>query len=735
MKTIKGKGRKLLAAALSLLMLVGLLPVSAFAAGSSVTVTFAYLYQSDGSQIMYQDTFVGTHATNGGAGHPAVQIYADGEEAYCIEPGEHLLTGDVLTENASEAWNSLGYTKQEAIKMALAFGKPGNAGGLIGSGDAKHLATQMIVWEFVCGYRDAASYALLDNCIYNAFCKNGANAEVAASYNAIAQAIRNWDVTPSFANGRTYEMSYENGKYVVSLNDSNDVLGSFSVMSSDSNVKISKAGNTLTLTCDSYLDAEPTIIVQKSSNISASAVLVPYGIPSLQDIVVGMARIEDVSASFKVSTVGGTLKLVKNSEDGIVDGIEFTITGSGYNKVVTSGRDGTVSLEGLVPGTYTISEAPASYYEPQEAKTVTIVSGETATVTFNNTLKRGSLSVSKASEDGFTEGMKFRLSGISASGSAIDLYATTDSTGVATFNDVLIAGVGGYTLEEVDTAVRYVIPEDQNVTVTWKDMTGATVNNVLKKFDVTVVKSDAETGAAQGDATLVGAVYGLYRDGTLVKEYTAKRKAHLDALKEAAENDPEAAAELAAIRKMHSDATKKSYAKRKEKAAEDPELAAKIKAKRHAGYERRKEKLADLKVRAETDPAAAEELAAFRAYHVEASTRSRKKLLKDAETDPDAADRLAQQRERRNERQRQARADLTALAETDPEAAEKLTALRTKELEYSQQYIARLKELAKTDPEAAARLEAHREYNRQYLRDYHAKKRTAEEKEFQNVTA
>ena len=65
--------------------------------------------------------------------------------------------------------------------------------GLIGSGDAKHLATQMIVWEFVCGYRDAASYALLDNCIYNAFCKNGANAEVAASYNAIAQAIQNWD--------------------------------------------------------------------------------------------------------------------------------------------------------------------------------------------------------------------------------------------------------------------------------------------------------------------------------------------------------------------------------------------------------------------------------------------------------------------------------------------------------------------------------------------------------------
>ena len=519
MKTIKGKAKSLLAAALSLLILVGLLPVSAFAAGSSVTVTFAYLYQSDGSQIMYQDSFVGTHSTNGGAGRSAVQIYANGEEAYCIEPGAPLQTGAVLTENTSEAWNNLGTAKKESIKRALAFGKPGNEGGLTGSGDAKHLATQMIVWEFVCGYRDASSYALLDDCVYEAFCKNGANAEVAANYNAIIYAIQNWDTTPSFANGKTYEMSYQNGKYVVSLTDSNGVLSSYSVTSSDSKVKISRTGNTITLTCDSYLAAEPTITVQKSSNISASAVLVSYGSPTLQDIVVGMTRIGGISANFKVSTPGGTLNLVKTSEDGIVEGVEFTITGNGCNKVVTTEKNGTVSVEGLLPGTYAVSETSASYYEPQQAKNVTITSGETTTVTFNNTLKRGSLSVSKTAEDGFTEGMKFHLYGTSASGSAVDLYSTTDSLGVATFNNVLIAGANGYTLEEVDTENRYVIPDDQNVTVVWNEVAEATVNNVLKKFDVTVVKSDAETGAAQGDATLAGAVYGIYRDGTLVKEY------------------------------------------------------------------------------------------------------------------------------------------------------------------------------------------------------------------------
>ena len=85
------------------------------------------------------------------------QIYANGQEAYCIEPGAPLHTGDTLTANASETWNNLGAAKQNAIKTALAFGKPGNEGGLSGSGDAKHLATQMIVWEFVCGYRDLSS--------------------------------------------------------------------------------------------------------------------------------------------------------------------------------------------------------------------------------------------------------------------------------------------------------------------------------------------------------------------------------------------------------------------------------------------------------------------------------------------------------------------------------------------------------------------------------------------------
>ena len=72
----------------------------------------------------------------------------------------------------------------------------------------------------------------------------------------------------------------------------------------------------------------------------------------------------------------------------------------------------------------------------------------------------------------------------------------------------------------METATRYVVPEEQNVAINWNEVTNVTVTNTLKKFRVNVVKSDAETGTAQGNATLAGAVYGIYDGETLVDTYT-----------------------------------------------------------------------------------------------------------------------------------------------------------------------------------------------------------------------
>ena len=52
--------------------------------------------------------------------------------------------------------------------------------------------------------------------------------------------------------------------------------------------------------------------------------------------------------------------------------------------------------------------------------------------------------------------------------------AVTDANGVATFEDVLISGSTPYTVEEVDTAVRYVVPEAQSAPINWNEVTNRT---------------------------------------------------------------------------------------------------------------------------------------------------------------------------------------------------------------------------------------------------------------------
>lgn len=216
--------------------------------------------------------------------------------------------------------------------------------------------------------------------------------------------------------------------------------------------------------------------------------------------------------------IPGKVQIVKTSEDGKVDGISFRITGNGVDKTVKTENGGKTTISNLKPGTYTITETVEDKYEPQETRIVTVVSGQTSTVTFNNTLKRGNLEVTKTSEDTLNEGIKFHLYGTSHSGLEVDEYAVTNKNGIAIFNDVLIGN--NYTLEEVDTDSKYVILESQSVNIEWNKVTEKSFHNVLKKFTVTVTKTDAEKGYAQGDATLTGAVYGIYNGDELIDKYT-----------------------------------------------------------------------------------------------------------------------------------------------------------------------------------------------------------------------
>ena len=466
-------------------------PVSA-ASGDKVTITFDYCYDSAGNIIRYKQTTVNDGYTVGTVGEELCKIFADGKEAYCIEPGHTLYSGNTLTEDGSTVWKNLGSAKQKAINLALLYGKPGSGKNLSGTEDQKWVATQLIVWEFVSGCRSTSEgYKCTNTKFIDGICAGGANPGVKSVYNAISKSLASYSTVPSFASAiaskaETYEMKYLDGKYTLTLTDSNNILSDFGFKTT-SGISVSKSGNKLTLTSTSPVNDAVTFNSAKSMPSVSGTTLVPYGDASLQDVITGVENDADpIRSYFKVKTNAGNLKLKKTSEDGVVKGIKFKVTGTDYNKTATTDENGTFTLTDLVPGSYTVTEITDSKYETQKSQTVKVESGKTATVKFENVLKKGSLEVVKTSEDNFNEGVKFHLYGTSLSGASVDLYATTNADGIAKFENVLVSGDTPYTLEEVDTADRYVVPKAQTASIEWNKVTQRSFENVLKKWNIWV---------------------------------------------------------------------------------------------------------------------------------------------------------------------------------------------------------------------------------------------------------
>ena len=225
----------------------------------------------------------------------------------------------------------------------------------------------------------------------------------------------------------------------------------------------------------------------------------------------------------------GDLKLVKRVSDSSVSatGWEFTFKNNSTGETVTktTGTDGTITLTGLTAGvSYTVTEKAYDGYAAVAAQTITIESGKTNTLTFTNAPLKGNLTVTKTVNYGTKAGFKFHLRGTSTIGKAVNLTATTDSTGTAKFTNVY---VGTYTLSEEDPGGAYIPARDKTVTITANATTGvgatatATMNNTWKYWSATVTKVDAATGNTS--TALAGAEYTLYKNGTAVKTYTVSR--------------------------------------------------------------------------------------------------------------------------------------------------------------------------------------------------------------------
>ena len=451
-----------------------------------------------------------------------------GNVAYCIEPSTYQEDGDILVEHDENFFNNIpsnGVLSGDDIRLLIGrimqYGYTGKVSTTWKVADEKAMdklshsvATQILIWETVYGERDIyfnhLSTGNYDQMLDIIKPGHPLRSQILQHYEEIEKSVQEHTKVPSFmqraANvAKTYELEWNGNEYTITLTDTNKVLDNYSFKANISGVDFKASGNDLTISMKEAPDSALTITAQKKNGTRKGIVVWSDGNyepgVGIQDVVTFSQDVSDpVTAYLKLKVSYGSLDIHKKSEDDIVNGIHFIIEGQGIKKEVVTQSDGSILVENLKPGKYTISEVPIDRYETPESQTIEVIAGKSTSITFNNTLKRGNLKVTKTAEDGLVEGMRFHLYGTSLSGEKVDLYATTDKNGIATFEDVLISGTSPYTLEEVDTPNRYVIPSSQKVTIKWNEVTEQSVHNVLKKFKVTLNKSDAETNIAQGDA-------------------------------------------------------------------------------------------------------------------------------------------------------------------------------------------------------------------------------------------
>ena len=457
----------------------------------------------------------------------------DANICYCIEPGVIQNTGDAFSRMGEDFWenmpdfNDLMMPQQmkHYIGRIMTYGYTGgvstqwrsqNAGG---DKLAQAYATQLLIWETVVGERDAdfryvapTDADAVKNVIRDT---HPLREKIFAYYDSIVSNVQKHTKVPSFCaknlrEARTVTLEWDGSAYSAVLTDENGVLENYTF--SADGIRCEVQGNKLLLTAEDAPTAPVTLTAEKKNSVRCGVITWTdgqFGIGSgLQDLVTYAETVNDpVVGYLKVEAGQGSVKIVKTSEDGKIAGISFTVTGNDFNETATTDENGELQLENLVPGVYTVTENEAAFYESQAAQTVTVKAGQTAEVSFSNQFKRGALEVTKTAEDGFVQGVTFRLSGTADCGQPVDVCAKTDENGLAVFEDIPVGS--NYTLAEIAVPERYIVPVPVCIKIAWNEVTKQTVENRLVRGSICGIKVD------ESDKPLPGAVFGLFAEGTM----------------------------------------------------------------------------------------------------------------------------------------------------------------------------------------------------------------------------
>ena len=469
-----------------------------------------------------------------------------GPACYCIEPGTPIENKYKLTSRDESYWDNFPSEYNHTIAVPdikifigriMQYGYTGNVSinwRTQNEADVDsfslYYATQLLIWETVVGERDSdfnhitpvGCNAILD--------KIGAEhpmkSRIMTHYNNIVAGVKTHTTTPSFCSktpsgGETKELKWDGSQYTATFTDTNNILKRFS-FSADNGYTCRVAGNTLTVSGTAAPKGTVTVTAVKNTAGRKGIIVWGDGIvkPGVgqQDLATYAATVKDpVTAFLRLRVSTGNIKIVKTSEDGRVDGITFRIKGNGVDKTVKTANGGSITADNLAPGEYTVTEETPEEYAEREAQHITVTSGQTATVSFNNTLKKFKLTVIKAdAEQGAAQGNASLAGaeyGIYKGNQLMDTY-TTDADGSFT-TKYYVCG-NDWSLKELTAGEGYLVTngsehigaEPKNYTAEYNGIS-LNVKETVKKGRITIIKH-TDDGSTKIETPEKGAEFEVF---------------------------------------------------------------------------------------------------------------------------------------------------------------------------------------------------------------------------------
>ncbi|MBQ6999553.1 MAG: hypothetical protein IJN67_14980 [Oscillospiraceae bacterium] len=481
--------------------------------------------------------------------------YAD-DPLYCIEPWRDYAAStsgnsvdrDITLDGSSSTtggsvWYAMPAARREAIGLILLYSDQMwddsisvfNVKRDSNPNVPLRVATQFLIYEIVCGLRDAETFTLnstnesgtAGDIFYNAGA--AAISNFAPNYNTLVSYVQSAMEIPSFTSSSsstapTITLTGDE----TSVYDSNGVLSNFT-FTDGNGAEFYKSGNTLyiyqTGTISSSTVFKATRYIPSASN-STYNLWYMSGSSYQTTISLASASSGNLNAYFKLKAPSAaTLGIQKTTEDGNnLSGWQFGIySNSACTSLVsgphTTNSSGAITVSNLAAGTVYVKELghsdstiDAMYSctstNPQK---VTLTAGQTSSVSFYNELDPSGLELTKTTEDGKNlAGWQFGIYSNSACTTMISGPHTTDTNGKISVSDLSAGTVYvkelGHTDSAIDAMYSCSSTNPQKVTLTAGQTSTVSFYNELDPSGLELTKT------TENGLNLSGWQFSIYSD-------------------------------------------------------------------------------------------------------------------------------------------------------------------------------------------------------------------------------